>query len=50
MIKATVVKVNPHEVPVNRRVLVEFQGHLPANIEPMTDAVFQPIVADGTKY
>lgn len=44
MIKATVVKVNPSDVPVNRRVLVEFQGHLPHDVQPMTDAQFQPIV------
>lgn len=49
-IKATVIKVNTSEVPVNRRVLIEFQGHLPANIEPMTDNEFQPIVAGDIKY
>jgi len=50
MIKATVLKVNPSEVPVNRRVLVEFHGQLPANIEPMTDAAFQPIISDCAKH
>lgn len=43
MIRATVVQANPGEVPVNRRVLVEFQGRLPPNVELMTDTQFQPI-------
>lgn len=45
MIKATVVQVNPSDVPVNRRVLVEFQGHLPANVQPMAGDQFQPIAS-----
>jgi hypothetical protein len=50
MLRATVIKVNPNEVPANRRVLVEFQGHLPASVEPMTGPAFQPIVTSGTKH
>jgi hypothetical protein len=37
-----VVRVNADSVPLNRRVLVELQGTLPADYEPMADDVFLP--------
>ncbi len=49
-IRATVVKVNPGDVPVNRRVLVEFQGNLPADVHPMTGEQFQPIADDDLTH
>ena len=50
MLKASVVKVNPSDVPMNRRVLVEFHGHLPENVEPMAGPAFQPIESQGIKH
>ncbi|MDR1423884.1 MAG: hypothetical protein LBI92_04660 [Azoarcus sp.] len=45
-IRATVVKVNDgSDVPMNRRVLVEFYGRLPDGFQPMTGEEFQPIVS-----
>ena len=41
-ISARVVKVNAESVPLNRRVLVELQGLLPADYEPMADDMFLP--------
>ncbi len=41
-ISARVVKVNAESVPLNRRVLVELQGILPVDYEPMTDDMFLP--------
>lgn len=41
-ISARVVRVNADSVPLNRRVLVELQGILPADYEPMADDVFMP--------
>lgn len=41
-IAARVIKVNSGSVPLNRRVLVELQGVLPADYEPMTDGLFLP--------
>lgn len=43
-ISARVIKVNSDNVPLNRRVLVELQGVLPADYEPMADDVFLPLV------
>lgn len=40
-IHARVVKVNGAEVPPNRRVLIEFCGHLPVDAEPMSSEEFQ---------
>lgn len=42
---ASVVRVNGPEVPLNRRVLVELKGRLPADVAPMTSEEFQPLVA-----
>lgn len=41
-IAAKVVKVNADSVPLNRRVLVELNGVLPADYEPMSDKLFLP--------
>jgi hypothetical protein len=46
---AKVVRVNGAEVPANRRVLVELAGKLPAGLDPMTGAQFQPIVANNPR-
>lgn len=43
-IGAKVIRVNSPDVPANRRVLVEFSGHLPADVEPMSDEQFLPLV------
>jgi hypothetical protein len=43
-IAVTVVQVNTNDAPANRRVLVEFKGGLPADVEPMSSPQFQPIV------
>jgi len=42
-VTAKVVRVNEAEVPLNRRILVELQGRLPANFEPMSSEQFQPV-------
>lgn len=42
-VSARVVRVNAPEVPANRRVLVEMQGFLPDEFEPMAEDTFQPI-------
>jgi hypothetical protein len=44
-IRATVIRVNSDDVPMNRRVLVEFQGQLPSEFEPMASEQFQPYIA-----
>lgn len=41
-ITAKVIKVNAVTVPLNRRVLVELQGILPPDYEPMADDIFLP--------
>jgi hypothetical protein len=43
-VSAQVVRVNRNDVPANRRVLVEFCGRFPTNVEPMSGDQFQPIV------
>lgn len=42
-ISAAIIKVNTDGVPLNRRVLVEIKGMLPADYEPMTDNIFLPL-------
>jgi hypothetical protein len=42
-VAARVVRVNPDDVPANRRVLVEMHGFLPANFEPMASGDFLSI-------
>ncbi len=42
---ARVVQVNPPPAPHNQRVLLEFGGYLPDEIEPMSDEQFEPLVA-----
>jgi hypothetical protein len=42
-ISARVVRVNAHDVPANRRVLVELGGVLPEGFEPMASELFLPI-------
>lgn len=42
-VAATVVRVNPADVPANRRVLIELSGTLPASVEPMSSEPFQPL-------
>lgn len=46
-ISATIVKVNTDGVPLNRRVLVEMRGILPADYEPMADDIFLPLANQG---
>ena len=46
-ISATIIKVNTEGVPLNRRVLVEMKGVLPADYEPMADDVFLPFATMG---
>ncbi len=46
-ISATIIKVNTDGVPLNRRVLVEMKGMLPADYEPMTDNIFLPLANLG---
>lgn len=43
LIGAKVVLVNMDDVPLNRRVLIEFSGKLPQEVTPMSDAQFQLI-------
>jgi hypothetical protein len=43
-VTARVVRVNPAEVPANRRVLVELTGTLPRGLQPMSSEEFQPVV------
>jgi hypothetical protein len=40
-VNATVLRVNQDDVPANRRVLVQFEGKLPAGVEPMSSDAFQ---------
>lgn len=42
-VSARVIQVNALDVPANRRVLVEMQGFLPADFEPMVEDMFLPI-------
>lgn len=44
-IRATIIKVNPDNAPLNRRVLVEMRGVLPVDYEPMADDIFLPFVS-----
>lgn len=50
-ITATVVRVNDVGVPLNRRILIELVGKLPANIEPMSgpDYKFIPSARKATR-
>jgi hypothetical protein len=41
LISARVVRVNMDDVPINRRVLIEFSGKLPKEVTPMSDKQFQ---------
>jgi len=41
---AKVVRLNPPPAPHNQRVLVELQGRLPADLEPMSAEEFQPLL------
>lgn len=43
-ISAHVIQINTGNVPLNRRVLVELQGVLPPDFEPMSDDAFLPLV------
>lgn len=42
-LSASVVKVNAHDTPINRRYLIEMTGKLPADFNPMTGPDYQPI-------
>jgi hypothetical protein len=42
-ITAQVVRVNDVGVPLNRRILIELTGKLPANVKPMSGPDYQPI-------
>jgi hypothetical protein len=44
-VTASVVRVNPTDVPANRRVLVELTGTLPPGLQPMSAEEFQPLVS-----
>lgn len=46
-ITATVVRVNADGVPLNRRVLVELRGTLPADYEPMANNAFLPLATSA---
>lgn len=39
-ISAKVIRVNPDDIPINRRVLVEMSGYLPHDFEPMAGGDF----------
>lgn len=43
---ATVIRSNPQEAPLARRLLIEMAGRLPASVEPMTSADFKPVVSN----
>jgi hypothetical protein len=43
LLSAKVVRVNMDDVPMNRRVLIEFSGRLPEQVTPMSDSQFQLI-------
>lgn len=45
-VTAKVVHVNPADIPINRRVLVELRGYLPSDFEPMSAGDFLPITRD----
>lgn len=47
-IRARVIKANTEEVPLNRRILVELQGVLPLDYEPMANGMFLPWTATPT--
>ncbi|RZA08131.1 MAG: DNA-binding protein [Moraxellaceae bacterium] len=42
-LEAKLVKANPDNVPLNRRYLIEMQGRLPTDFEPMSGEQFQII-------
>jgi hypothetical protein len=42
-VQAKVIRVNDLGTPLNRRVLIELSGHLPATFEPMSSSDFQTI-------
>jgi hypothetical protein len=44
-LRARVVRVNSDDVPLNRRILVEFRGTLPGDVVPMSDEKYQLIAA-----
>jgi hypothetical protein len=46
-VSAKVVRVNQSETPVNRRILVEFRGTLPRDVEPMSSEPYQLITAQS---
>lgn len=43
VLNAMVVKANSPSTPINRRYLIEMSGKLPAGVEPMSGADYQPI-------
>lgn len=43
VLNACVVKANPPSTPINRRYLIELDGHLPAGFDPMSGQDYQPI-------
>lgn len=40
LVEAKVIRVNDLGTPLNRRVLIELSGRLPANFEPMSSSEF----------
>jgi hypothetical protein len=48
-VSARVILVNQEDVPVNRRILVEFRGTLPKGVEPMSGEHFQLIAAESRR-
>ncbi|MDO9452243.1 MAG: hypothetical protein Q7J29_05225 [Stagnimonas sp.] len=44
-LQATVVRINEAPAPEKRRLLIELQGQLPSDYEPMSSELFRPISA-----
>ena len=43
---ATVIRSNPQEAPLARRLLIEMAGRLPASVVPMNSAQFTPVISN----
>lgn len=42
---ATVIRSNPQEAPLARRLLIEMAGRLPASVEPINSPEFAPVAS-----
>ena len=45
-LSATVIRSNPQEAPLARRLLIEMTGRLPASVVPMNSAEFIPVTSN----